>query len=618
MRMPCPYCESRAHAPSRCSRRPRSGKRKRRGVRAYDCETVEGVGVVLFLSSDAAGAVRYIYDPAGLSLERICEWLLDSPQGTINSGFFFDYDANQIIRLLPKTHQEQLAAGGSVFYRRWTFRHVPGKRFAVADKARGKSVTIWDSGGWAQCSFLKICTQWELGTEAERAIIAEMKARRGSFEHASEQELVAYTTLECRLLAVWVERLLDLHEASGIALRSYSGPGSTASALLRSRAWKPPEIPAPVQVIAEAAYFGGRSEISRVGPVPGPVYSYDINSAYPAAIARLPELTGATWKRVRTWKPEVWGFYHVRWEIPPRSPWGPFPIRGARLPGGRRSLSLLYPRQGEGWFHSWEVAAALEAFPNHVEIVSGMVIEPTAARPFAWVEDLARERLELKRAGDPRTFPLKVGLNSIYGKLAQRTGTAPLQCMAYAAAITAYARAELFRIAARHGHAVVLLATDGILMTEPAALPIGPHLGEWELAVHDSAWILQAGVYWAGSKQRSRGIDARALTLEDVQERWKRAGTRARVILPSRRVMGYRLACSQGKTHLTGTWFETERAVKFSPEPRRRGWKWINGALYTLPAEADQVQAVVIMDELMIGERERFDELEAMPEWTID
>ena len=619
-KQPCRVCGSSEHAARVCAARKRSGKHKPkpRRILAFDCET-NSAGIVLFLASDSARQVHYLYDGAGLALPDLLAWLITVGSGKLCFGFYFDYDANQLIRQLPHSYQGQLAARGYVTWRQWKIRHVPGKRFAVSDRMTGKSVTIWDVSGWAQCSFVRLCDDWKLGTESERAAVAVMKARRGDFDNATETELVEYTTLECALLADWVQTILALHESCGIKLRAYSGPGSTASALIRERGWKPPALPPEVQSRAADAFFGGRSEISCIGPVAGPIHSYDINSAYPRAIAELPELAGARWFRVRKFHPGMWGFYRVRWDQPKRSCWGLFPLRGARLPGGRRSLSLLYPRTGEGTYHSIEVEAAMNAAPGCVRIVDGIVIEPRG-RPFEWIHEEAARRLEYKAAADPRAFPLKVGLNSIYGKLAQHTGQAPLQCLAYAAAVTAHTRAQLMTLAVANQHDVLLLATDGILSRVPLPVEVGAGLGQWEYQELPDAWLLQAGVYWAGGKKRTRGIDARGLAKEDVETAWRRRKTRAEIVLQARRVLSYRLCCAQRKQELTGTWHESTRTVRFDPYPRRKPYRWEDGRLLTLPAPVAEYRLQAALDEIVAGNMEgsQYDELEALPDWAFE
>lgn len=626
----CPRCGATTHKGKGCPKRARkSGKHKAREVWSFDCETT-AAGIVLFLASgENRETADWIYDAAGLPLERILRWMMRVGRGKLNFGFYFDYDVNQIFRMLPELHIAQLAATQRVTWRGIKIRHIPGKKFTVGDE--NGTVTIWDCASWAACSFVKVCDNWRLGTEQERELVRAMKARRGDFENATEQELIEYTTLECSLLSEWVRRLLELHEACEISLRAYSGPGSTASALVLKSGWKPPDAPeiisreagtrGPNDVggIAQQAFFGGRSEISCIGPVPGPVYGYDINSAYPYAIAGLPEIRDVKWRQTRKFVPGAFGFYFVRWEQRKTDCWGLFPIRGAMLPSGHRSISLLYPTTGAGWFSHHEVAAALELAPESVEVERGWVID-NRGKPFAWVEEMAARRLEYKARGDERAYPLKVGLNSIYGKLAQHSGTHPLQCMIYAAAVTSQTRAALLRAAYPRKHDVVLLATDGILSRVPLdELPIGAELGTWERDEYQSAWMLQAGVYWAGDKKRTRGIDARTLELPAVDALWRRKGSAAVVTLPSRRVLSYRLCASQNKLDKTGSWYDGTRSVRFSPSPRRRSYRWQGDTLLTIPARVADYQEQVRIDTMMmqLSPDDGDFEFEALPDWAL-
>ena len=613
----CDRCGLPNHGGKGCPKRPRaSGRKKPLKVIGVDCET-NSAGIVLFLAAGEDRCASYLYDAVGLDVERVFGWMLDTLAGARAFGYYFDYDVNQLVAQLPPIHQGQLAVAGRVTWRQWKIRHIPSKRFTLSDGRR--TVTIWDPSSWAQTSFVKLAESWRLGSPEERATVAAMKARRGDFDDAGEGELVRYTTLECSLLAEWVRRILELHADCGIQLRAYSGPGSTASAMVRAVGWKPPVVPDDVAAIAESAFFGGRSEISRIGPVAGRVYGYDINSAYPAAIAALPEIRGARWRRAREYDAAAWGFWKVQWQQPRASCWGLFPVRGALLPTGRRSLSLLYPTEGIGWFHSSEVAAALAVAPECVEVVEGRVFEP-AGEPFAWVRDTAARRMQYKATGDERAFPLKVGLNSVYGKLAQHSGAAPLQCITYAAAVTAVTRGALLRAAYAHGHDVFLLATDGILSSAPLDVPLGTTLGTWEAEEYDGAWMLQAGVYWAGSKKRTRGIDARTLELDDVDTLWRRRGTAGVLKLPSRRVMGYRLAAAQGKLDRTGQWYDSERAVKLSPNPRRRSYRRHDGAMLTIPAVVADYREQARLDALALAldSAPILYEDDAQPDWSYE
>lgn len=597
--------------------RPRKrGTPAQRPVKALDCETVHDK-IVLFLASDGFGNASYLYKLDGLQFDSIAEWLI-SHAANLCIGYFFDYDVQQIVRQLPSLHLHQLWKNGRVIYKNYRIRHIPRKRFSITDLEKNVTCTIWDVSGWTQCSFAKLITDWQIGSENERRFVKEMKAKRDDLSNETKENLVKYTTLECKLLCIWFEQMLQLHKKVEIHLTAYSGAGSTAGAMFRKNKWKPPEVPEKVQFYAEQSFFGGRSEISRIGPYTGSVYGYDINSAYPFAIVNLPEIRNKKWYFVKRYVPEAWGFYKVRWKQKSDSCWGLFPLRGAKLPDGRRSLSLLFPIEGEGIYHSYEIEAAMNACPECLYVVNGWIIEPEGF-PFQWVKETIAERLALKQNADPAHIVLKLGLNSLYGKLAQHSGEHPLQCMVYASAITAKTRSMMLPLLLKKQHKILIVATDGILSTEPLDLPVSGKLGDWELTMYENAWILQSGVYWAGNKIRTRGIDQRGLDLEQIKNLWRKKRTSGELKITVKRVVSYRSACARNKPELTGAWVSSVRAVRFSPAPRRKPWRWTDGALLTLPADVLSFFGQALTDALTLeaDATALYDE-DALPDWCYD
>lgn len=599
--------------------RPRKrGEKAMRPARAFDCETIDG-RIVLFLSCGADGQADYLYDPAGLQIDDILQWILIFA-ADLCIGYFFDYDVQQIVKQLPPHHQMQLWRRGRVLYGHWRIRHVPRKRFTITDTETKLTVTIWDVSGWTQCSFVRLITDWNIGTEEEKAFVARMKALREDLSHETKDSLVRYTTLECKLLSIWFLQMLALHRRANIHLTAYSGAGSTASAMFRAAKWKPPDVPSDVQQYAEAAFFGGRTETSRVGGYTGIVYGYDINSAYPYAICHLPEIRNARWKRTKRFIAGAWGFYRARWRQKQTECWGLFPVRGAKMPDGHRSVSLLFAQSGEGIYHSYEIEAALQCYPSAIEIMDGWIIDPHG-KPFEWVYETVERRLKLKAEGDSANIVLKLGLNSLYGKMAQHTGTHPLQCMVYAAAITAKTRAMMLPLLSRHQHDILLVATDGILSAVPLDVPVSPALGEWEHSQYTNAWILQAGVYWCGNKIRTRGVDGRQLDLDAIRAVWRRRKTEGEIPVRVRRVISYRAACARGKPELTGSWVEMERIVRFDPRPRRRPYRWTEEALLTLPAAVREYQVQMMADTISLANAfgNAYDDgIDAMPDWAFE
>lgn len=192
---------------------------------------------------------------------------------------------------------------------------------------------------------------------------------------------------------------------------------------------------------------------------------------------------------------------------------GPLPWR---YPGNR---DVFFPAQGEGWYWWPEVDAALASLDTHplytLAVLDGYVWRPECKHvPFGWVPDLYRQRAEWKRAGNPAELPLKLALNSLYGKMAQQVGynpdtgrRPPNHQLAWAGYVTSHTRAKLYRAAMQDERMIIQIATDGIFATEPLQVDEGTDLGQWEVARHDWITMVQSGVYWTESGSYSRGYD---------------------------------------------------------------------------------------------------------------
>ena len=136
--------------------------------------------------------------------------------------------------------------------------------------------------------------------------------------------------------------------------------------------------------------------------------------------------------------------------------------------------------------------------------------------PFEWVKALYEERRRL--GSDTREYPLKLALNSLYGKLAQRCGRGPYHDVVSAGLITAITRAQLLEALGQNPRSVVMLATDAVFSREPLSLDIGEAPGQWEEKVWPDLFIAQPGVYWSPSdlakfRHQHREIAALQLTV---------------------------------------------------------------------------------------------------------
>lgn len=587
-----------------------------------DTEEQDGQTVAIVAACDDDTVPPIILaDPNGLRTRQLLDFLVTLPGG-LKTAFAFNYDATMILRSLPFSLLNHLRVTGHVYADEWKVSHIPGKRFYVRNRMTRQGCQVWDVFSWYPTSFARVIEDWDLARGPELEEIQTMKALRSDFANVAFERIVDYCVMECRLLARYVRVLWDLHRSVDLALTSYCGPGSTASAIFRAQGWKPPTRPEVVTAIASAAFYGGRNEISSLGEIDGPLYHYDIGSAYPFEIANLPAIRG--WQHATSApSSDWWGYAHVTWNLPTSTVWGPFPMRGGQTTVGR-SLSLLYPRAGSGIYHSSEIDAARAVYGAAIKVHKAWVAIRDDGRPFDWVRDLAARRLAYKDAGDPKAYPLKVGLNSLYGKMVQRVGKAPYRDVVYGAAITAATRARLLSVLADRQHNALLAATDGILLTEPhTGLRLSNALGDWEVQEYATAFLAQSGVYWLDDKIRTRGFRRHSLDQAKVRSTWRKRKTSAEIVYDERRFIGYRLAAARNRPDQVGTWNESQRRLFLTPYPRREPWKWIGNRLLTRPAQLTDWTLRAELDDLLLELEEQdfafspFEDVED-PDWHLD
>jgi hypothetical protein len=469
----------------------------------------------------------------------------------IHVGFSFKYDVEMILADLPIKSWYYLRKHGTVRWKRYRITYHPGKRFTVSKwneaQTQRTTATIYDVWGFFQSSFIVACRAWlEPHELAEIERVEEGKAKRGAF---TVDELMTYVfpywQSELGLLARLVNRLRERLTQAGVLPSSWHGPGAIATTIYREHKIRDhmartmrdavndsdihiATLPDAVNEAAQFAYSAGHFERFQIGHHDAPVYQYDINSAYPAAISGLPSLRDGSWERdvSPTFSPHLFGMWHIEFDC-----WAPerlsfaFPLF---YRDERRCVS--YPMTVSGWY--WTPEAALVAGRKDARITESWTWHPKGAAkyPFAFVSDMYAQRQQWKAEGNPAEKALKLSLNSLYGKMAQRAGWQEKQPLPrfhqleWAGYVTSYTRAVLYRAMNMSGPGLIAVETDAVFSTVPLPqLPISKQLGEWDLTEHAFITYLSSGTYWTDRKAAYRGLDPDSLTHDDAL-RWLREG----------------------------------------------------------------------------------------------
>ena len=554
-------------------------------------------------------------------------------------AFYFDYDCTHILRDLPAAKLTDLLSrkrptkgqSDTILWENYEIGFFPRKHLKIRciDRQTCKPisdfVTIHDVGTFFQTAFVNVLDQWEILTLEQRNEIRADKARRHSFEIMTERE-IAYNALECEALALVMEKFREVCVETGYLPRQWEGPGQLAAAMLTKH-----DIPKTKAIVhniplecwrfANDAYYGGRFEILKVGHVKG-VREYDICSAYPHAYRSLPCLTHGRWElQSAPGRLPSSGLYvsDVHYQHDER-------FRLCHLPSRTKTGTLRWQCEGWGRYWSVELDAAIRAGTQIKGVGDVWVYEKRCdCEPFGkWVHEIYDRRKRLGKS--VRGYPLKLALNSIYGKCCQSIGQPPFANPIWAGLITSFIRAMLIDaycgIDPDH---VVMLATDGLYVTgKPLNLPIGSDLGQWEVSEPDGLFLIKPGMYaWdAGKKVKTRGVPKALfekwypkmreefedwLVLYDAHctgmpwpeniDRWPSYQ------FPQTLFIGTRLALHLNKPDKAGCWVERMVTHSFDPTQKRRPGDARNGHVETWPHLGGPAERTVYYNK-PIGARE--------------
>ena len=614
------------------TRRNRKNERK-----AYKSRKRDGLSARPFCGCDGEGAntddlgrqlfmlfrmgERELFTGKPLSTWELLDFICGHPSGQILVGFAFGYDVTMILRDLPEKQARRLfenkerGAGHSpfVWYKEFDIDYLPKNYFRVRRvrierdndgnerrvAIKGSTRTIWETFGFFQKSFLKSIESFDIGSEEQRLSIAINKARRSDFVTIDQTER-DYCAMECDFLAQLMEKLREYCYAADIRPKTWSGAGKLAAALhsqhetLRGdfvRATVPPEV----VDLANMAYYGGRFEISRAGSIKKKVYEYDIRSAYPAAMPDLPCLVHGSWKKadaseIRQHK----GLFVSGASWKPRKNvaapnFGGLPVRS-------KEGHLYWPLRGNGIYWSVEIESA-KRLGFDVTLREGWTYHCRCdCKPFAWVEPLFDYRRSIGSSGPG--YPIKLGINALYGMLAQRIGKAAFANMIWAGLITAITRAKLNDAIALDPLNILMLATDALYSLQPLDLPLGDRLGQWEQNILDGLFIVQPGLYWCPElrKRKSRGLSGKFFEekgrTESFEQAWRdyEAAENSQlepdypaVSVPVPGFVGLKLALARGRPLLAGTWTNDSRLISFDYTNKRAHHTWRDGHILLGP-----------------------------------
>lgn len=433
---------------------------KPREIIAIDTETENGD---IFLIADSDGN----FLDSEITFANVAKFLFKHEGKWI---FFYNlaYDAECILKLLPENILKKYKPkdelrfqcdGYSVFY-------IPRKKLTISKNHH--SINCYDIAQYYDNGSLADAYSKNIKTPDSKYL--QMKQKRKiftKFYYSRNRKLVRnYCIQDCILTKELTEHWIQtFYQVFGFYPVNWISSGYLAEKVLINNGIKVPlfnETEYGAQELARKAFYGGRFELIQRGYI-GECYLYDINSAYPYALTTLPDITDGKWIRTNKILPKAQvGFFSVLVYVPVGIKITPFPFR-------KKNGTICYP---SGKFKTFVTLDELRVIKNKkikYKIIESYQFVPnsTCQYPFRdFIIQQYQKRLRLKLENNPLQQPIKIILNSIYGKTAQTSGNrfGNLFNPIIASYITGFARAQLYSFVVDNNmeNETVAFATDSI------------------------------------------------------------------------------------------------------------------------------------------------------------
>lgn len=474
-----------------------------RPVYALDTETDENGNIIVLADSD--GSYLELDD---ITPEKVIKFLFSKRfQGSWNFFYNVTFDAEVILKIFGDLLYDFKKTRILKFhYDGYTIEYIPQKKIAIR-KGHHSSV-FFDIAQYYHESLVDAYLH-NIGKLPDLYI--KMKKERSHFTRKYcdkyHNQVRKYCIQDCiytkQLAEHWIKVFF---EAFDFYPQRFISSGYLAEKVLINNKIQIPlfrEIPFEINEFAWRSYYGARFEILKRGFI-GEAHLYDINSAYPYSLSIIPDITKGKWRKSKTLLNDAHlGFFKIQCDIPDEKYIPPFPFR--------TNNKLIFP---SGKFITYCTLAELRSYDNskHYKILeSFQYLDNNPIYPYKeFIKSIYNKRLEFKNQNNPLQLPLKIILNSIYGKTAQRVGNriGNLFSPIIASSITGNTRAMLYDFVQKQGieNQVVSFATDSIITTKKLNID-STKLGDFSYDNSgNDVYVLQNGIYRFNGKWKKRGI----------------------------------------------------------------------------------------------------------------
>ena len=457
-------------------------KSMRRKTVGIDTETHDGN---IFLICDSDGN---FLDYPDITFDGIAEFLFKH-EGSWLFCYNLQYDAECILKLLPSEVFDPYRKKKRLRfeYKNYTITYIPKKQLKIQKGSH--TVSLYDIAQYYEGKSLPEAYSKNIRKPLDPQYLKMKEERKGFtlrryLRH--KKQIRNYCIKDCIITKELAEHWLDTF----FGAYDFYSANWISSGYLAEKVLIHNRIPIPlfnetlydIQKLAWESFYGGRFELIQRGFI-GYCCLYDINSAYPYALTFLPDITDGKWIASKKINPNsALGFFHIRAKIDYTVKIAPFPFRTV-------NNRIIYPSGEFETFVTLEELKAVTGDPKiKYKIIDSYQFIPNGSCKYPFKEFINEQydkRVILKKEKNPLERAIKIILNSMYGKTAQRVNNqmGNLFNPVIASYITGFARAQLYKFVKDHHleNDIVAFATDSIACRKKIVGLNSEKLGEMKL-----------------------------------------------------------------------------------------------------------------------------------------
>jgi DNA polymerase elongation subunit (family B) len=394
-------------------------------------------------------------------------------------------------------------------YQGCNIQYIPRKLFKLCKN--GMCATFYDIAQFFNGASLQKASMQYLNTGKLPDVNAEKIGSEEGYYESNKQLVLEYCKRDASLTLALAKVVEGTFTSNGISFRTPISQAKISEMYVRDH-YKYPKVPEKLQEAhswAHESYHGGLFWTLQRGFFRQPLYSFDINSAYPSVMAKLPHWGNGLFKWCDAPGDGEYGWYACEFNCP----WIPMEefkdgyqidicYRDKELKLTVNPKRIIYPNGTRRAVVTKVEYEWMKAHNYQCRFITGLewhFKENKYPSPFEWMAKIYEKRIALKETDKTGMlqYALKILLNGLYGKTAQaKKGMGILTNFFYASYITATTRLQVAEVALKHLSAVVEIATDSVTLTKDisAEIPISKALGEWGLDEYKEGLFIGSGM----------------------------------------------------------------------------------------------------------------------------